>query len=72
LRQPTGVFLRRRRGVHVLQLDAVLDDMQDGSHVFPDAGFQQREDPLITVQLRDLPDDQVIYIGGHLRGTGRK
>jgi hypothetical protein len=72
LRQPPGVFLRRRRGVHVLQLDAVLNNVQDGSHVFPDTGFQQRKDALIAPQLRDLPDDQTIDIGGHLRGAGRE
>jgi hypothetical protein len=72
LRQPAGVALRRGRGVHVLQLDAVLDDVQEGGHVFPDAGFQQHKDPFIATKLRDLPDDQVINVGGHLRGAGRE
>ena len=50
-------------------VDAVLDDVQQGSHVFPDAGFQQRQDPLVATQLRDFPDEQVVNVGGYFRGA---
>jgi hypothetical protein len=47
----------------------VLDNVQHGSHVFPDTGFQLRKDAPIAPQWRDLPDDQTTDIGGHLRGV---
>jgi len=40
--------LRGRRGSHLLQVDVVLDDVQYGGDVLADAGFQQRENPLIS------------------------
>ena len=70
LRQPAGVLLRRRRGVHVLQVDAVLHNVQRGGHVFPNAGFEQRQDPPIAPQLRDFPHDQLVNVGRYFSRPG--
>src|SRR6266702_589235 len=72
LREPAGVRLSGRGCMHAVQVDAVLEDVQHGGHVLPDAGFQQREDPPVGAQLGDLPHDQVVDIGGQLTGARGK
>jgi hypothetical protein len=47
LGQPAGVLLRGRRGTHLVQVDAVLDDVQYGGDVLANAGFEQGQDPLV-------------------------
>ena len=70
LREPAGILPCGRRGVHVLQVDAVLHDMQQGGHVFPDAGLQQGQDPPVAAQLRDFPHDQAINVRREFGGAG--
>jgi hypothetical protein len=62
LREAAGVLSRGRRRMHVLQVDAVLDDVQHGGYVLADAGLKQLQDPLIAAQLRDLFHDQPVDV----------
>jgi hypothetical protein len=55
--------------VHVLQVDAVLHNVQRGGHVFLNAGFEQRQDPPVVPQLRDFPHDQLVNVGRYLSGA---
>jgi hypothetical protein len=72
LRQPAGVFRRGRGGVHTVQVDAVLEDVQHGGHVLGDAGLQQRQDPAVGLQLGDVPHDQLVDVRRQLGGAGGK
>src|SRR6266536_2428165 len=72
LRQSAGIFLGGRGDAHMVDVDAVLKDVQQRGHVLPDTGFQQREDPAIGTQLRDLPHDQVVNVRGQLCGAEGK
>jgi hypothetical protein len=56
--------------VHVLEVEAVLYDVQRGGHVFPNAGFEQRQDPPIALQLRDFPHDQLVNVARYFSGAG--
>jgi hypothetical protein len=62
LSQPAGVLLSSRGGVDVVQVDAVLEDVEHGSHVLRHAGFQQGQDPVVGAQLGDFPDDEGVDV----------
>jgi hypothetical protein len=50
--------------------DILLQDVQHRGHVLPDTGLQQREDPAVGSQLRDLPHDYVVDVGSQRSATG--
>ena len=72
LRQPAGVLSRGSRGVHVLQVDPVLDHVQHGGHILVNTGPQQFQDLRITAQLRDLVHDQPVDVRGYLGRPGNE
>ena len=49
-----------------LDVDTVLKDVQHGGDVLTDAGVEQGQGLTIVAQLGDLPDDQVVDVGGQL------
>ena len=68
LRLPARVLQGRGRGLHGTQVDLVLHDLQAGADVAVDARGEQGEHRLVVVQLRDLPQDHLIYVLGHRGG----
>jgi len=58
--------------VQLLQVDAVLEDMQQGGNIFADAGLQQRQHPLIVAQLGNVLHDELVDLRGYLIGAGGK
>ena len=72
LRQPADVLLGGRRDAYPLDVDAVLQDVQHGGDVLTDAGVEQGQALTIGAQLGDLPDDQVVDVGGQLGATWRE
>jgi hypothetical protein len=56
----------------MVQVDAVLEDVQDGDHVLGDAGVQQRQDPAVGAQLGDLSHDELVDVRGQLGGMRSK
>src|SRR5215831_9628874 len=62
LREAASVLSRGRRRMHVLQVDAVLEDVQHGGYVLADAGLKQLQDPPVAAQLRDLFHDQPVDV----------
>jgi hypothetical protein len=72
LGQPAGIFLGGRGGVDIVQVDAVLEDVQHGGHVLGHTCFQQRQDPVVAAQLGDVPHDELVDVHRQLGGVGGK
>jgi hypothetical protein len=72
LSQPAGIFLGGRGGVDIVQVDAVLEDVQHGGHVLGHTCFQQRQDPVVAAQLGDVPHDELVDVHRQLGGVGGK
>jgi hypothetical protein len=58
--------------VDIVQVDAVLVDVQHGGHVLGHTCFQQRQDPVVAAQLGDVPHDELVDVHRQLGGVGGK